>query len=171
MRQFYYAIPKQAGEGWARIWLTSDGCFTCLSDYGHYGHWWGSPGCEFRKFLTGIDSGYLIRCLHTGKRLDYDQNETERAVRAAILQGRRDGSLTKDRARDEWEIQRRADFSNEYGFYDWHGTSQLDWETRCNTLKYCYPGQLEAFAKRVWPRFVLALRAELIAEKLLLEEA
>jgi hypothetical protein len=66
---FYQVKPGQ--EGWARIWITNDGSFACISDWGNWGHWWGAPGCEFRRFLIGRDDSYLAGCfMHGDDRLE-----------------------------------------------------------------------------------------------------
>lgn len=64
--RFYQIKPGQSG--WARIWITDDACFTCISDWGNYGHWWGGPGKEFRLFLAGCDDSYLTGCFIAGDR-------------------------------------------------------------------------------------------------------
>lgn len=64
--RLYQIKPDESG--WARIWITDDGAFTCLSDWGNYGYWWGNPGQEFRRFLATCDDSYLTGCFINGDR-------------------------------------------------------------------------------------------------------
>lgn len=74
--RFYQIKPGESG--WARIWITDDACFTCVSDWRNWGYWWGNPGQEFRRFLISCDESYLTTCLMQGDR------KTERQVRAFL---------------------------------------------------------------------------------------
>jgi hypothetical protein len=64
--RFYQIKPGESG--WARIWITDDATFTCVSDWGNYSYWWGGPGCEFRLFLARCDDSYLTGCFLGGDR-------------------------------------------------------------------------------------------------------
>jgi hypothetical protein len=159
----FYQLPNQKGEGWARIWITDDGCFTCLSDYGDYGYWWSSPGCEFREFLCRIDDSYLMGKL--GRDDQYDGEATWDAIKSEIITLRRDGSLSPEEAREEWDLlvehhSDLRDFTED--FARWHDKTSLNdaYELR----RTCFPGQLRGFVEHVWPRFVALLRAELANE-------
>jgi len=97
--RFYEVKPGKSG--WARIWLTDDGCISILSDWGNYGYWFGSPGCEFRLFLTGCDDDYLGNKFAGGK-TEFDGEETADAARELILRHRREQRLSAEDARNEW---------------------------------------------------------------------
>lgn len=160
-RTRYYAVRMPGTSVWARIWITDDGCFSTVSDHGNYGYWWGCPGCEFRKFLTGIDSSYLIRKLAAGEH-ELNEQRTVDAVKELILRQRRSRSITADRAADEWRRLRATDFNDEVSRSDWYLHTSL--EDAHEVLRYEPPMQVRMFAKCLWPIFVEQLKAELAAE-------
>jgi hypothetical protein len=158
----FYRLPNQNHEGWARIWITDDGCFTCLSDYGNYGYWWGAPGCEFRKFLCGIDECYLMGKL--GRDDHYDGEATWKAIKHEIVSLRRSEHLSAEEARDEWDLLESHSEIRDYTeeFARWYDDTSLS--DAHELRRTCYPGQLLGFVAHVWPRFIALLRAELTGE-------
>jgi hypothetical protein len=166
----FYSI-RRAPCLWARIWITDDGCFSCLSDYGNYGHWWGSPGCEFRRFLTQVDSYYLTTKLQNGERDEYDGEATLAKVRRHIAAERRAKRLTGMEAKREHELLEKHDLlDGEHHLFCWWQESRLDWGDE-SPGAYRTPIQLAAFVKEVWPLFVAQLRDELAREPAPMETA
>lgn len=149
---------------WARIWITDDGCFSCLSDYGNYGYWWGAPGCEFRRFLTQVDDHYLTTKLQNGARDEYDGEATLARVQGHIAAERRAKRLTGMEAKRERELLGKHDLvDGEHHLFCWWQESRLDWGDG-GPGAYRTPIQLAAFVREVWPLFVAQLRAELATE-------
>lgn len=158
--RFYEINPRKSG--WARIWITDDGSFSCLSDWGNFGYWWGSPGCEFRRFLTGCDADYLGNKFGGG-RSEFDGEATRKAIKRVILKKRRD-RWTREEARAEWRHLQDSDLDDPVGLNDWvHGTT-LEPDDYFETPRYVIPQRVQAFLKHVWPLFVEQLRAELTQE-------
>jgi hypothetical protein len=160
----FYQVRVPNGHEWARIWITSDGCISILSDYGNYGYWFGSPGCEFRRFLTRCDDDYLGRKFTQGER-EFDERLTARAARDLVLSNRRDGTLTKEQARDEWDAVLGVDWCDEYSRSKWYfeETKLVDCGAT-EVLQYRTPMQVQMFLKVLWPLFIEQLRAELASE-------
>jgi len=167
--RLYQLLPGKSG--WARIWITDDGCFTCISDYGNYGYWWGDPGCEFRKFLTGCDDDYLSGKFSGGAR-EYDGDRTLKIIREKIIYERRHGERRFDRfaARAEWDRARDV-LDDERGFERWIGNCEPEDSVRYAVFyeawdfaSYGAPSRVRHFLKNVWPEFVKALRVELEQE-------
>lgn len=156
--RFYRVRNKTA---WARIWITDDGCFTCLSDYGDYGHWWTHPGCEFRKFLCKVELDYLIGKLSKGKRVR-DDEETEKAIRRHICQVRRASYMTKEEAADEWALVGSTDFGDDGDIHHWFEETAIT--DAHELIMYQAPRQVVAFVNNIWPLFVQQLQAELERE-------
>ncbi len=158
---------KPGKSGWARIWLTNDGCFVCMSDYGNYSYWWGDPGCEFREFLTHLSGKF------SGGKREYNGDRTMKVIQRKILTFRRENPHHRhfDRyaARGEWN-RARAVLDDERGFEHWmNGIEKLDnsddvfrdaWEYAW----YGPPHQVGLFLKKIWPEFIGQLRAELAQE-------
>ncbi len=160
----FYQVRVAKGTEWARIWITDDGCISIVSDYGNFGYWFGSPGCEFRKFLTGCDDYYLSNKFRDGE-TEFDEQATRRAARDLVLRNRRDGSLTKEQAHDEWERVCAVDWGDEYQRSRWYfeETKLADYGA-CEILKYRTPMQVQMFVKHLWPLFIAELKAELREE-------
>jgi len=170
-----YTVRTREFGGWARIWITDDGCFTTISDYGNYGYWWGDPGCEFRQFLCQVDDYYLGRKLAAGRR-EFDGEASVKAIRNRICHLRRQQELTREQAQAEWELvhpkptgwsglSRRGLFSsmnNEVEAHEWYLETKLD--DPAELLSYRTPMQIQMFIKRLWPLFTEQLRAELAQE-------
>jgi hypothetical protein len=163
------------GTEWARIWITDDGCFTTISDYGCFGYWWGCPGREFRKFLCQVDDDYLGRKLARGRH-EFDGEESVKAIRYRICYLRREQCLTREQAQIEWNLvhpkpkgcswmSRLGAFSNmdnEVEAHEWYLETKLD--DPAEFLRYRIPMQIQMFIKRLWPLFVAQLREELAQE-------
>lgn len=148
--------------GWARIWITDDGCISVMSDYGNYGYWFGDPGCEFRLFLTHCDDDYLGNKFAGGK-TEFDGEATVELIRERILHLRRTGSLAASVARDEWNALPGV-FDTPEDFQSWaRDDTQLQdaYELSC----YVRPHAVRNFFKRTWPLFKAQLREELAAEQ------
>jgi hypothetical protein len=153
----------RAGKsGWARIWITDDGCITILSDYGNYGYWFGAPDCEFRKFLTDCDDDYLGSKFANGRQV-FDGEETVDAIREHILRTRRDKRIDADLARREWDALGTS-FDNEVEFAYWLRDTGLGGEFS----RYVRPHAIGHFLKQVWPLFMAELRRELAQEAMAL---
>lgn len=156
----FYEI-KPGKSGWARFWITDDGCISVMSDSGNYGYWFGSPDCEFRLFLTGCDDDYIGNKFAGGK-TEFDGEGTVGAVREYILRRRRDMRLSPQEARDEWDRLPKY-FDTAEDFACWVRETELPdaYEHAC----YERPHAVQQFVKRVWPLFVAQLREELAAEQ------
>ena len=160
----FYQVRVAKGMEWARIWITDDGCISVMSDYGDFGYWFGSPGCEFRKFLTGCGDDYLMNKFRDGK-MQFDSHATERAARKLVLKARRSKSIDKETAREEWGYVCDVDWSDEYLRLKWYfeETKLVDWGA-CEVLHFRVPMHVQMFVKELWPPFVAQLQAELDAE-------
>lgn len=162
-RMYTIRTPSRA---WARIWITDDGCFTAISDHGNHGYWWGSPGGEFRRFLTHCDDSYLIGKLSGGQQ-EYDGEATRQAIRDTLKRLHDEGEDTHE------ELIRLADaeLSEIPGFTRWvddpgeeSGGRILGYEERCFLAVYRPPIRVQMFVKHIWPHFIEQLRAELASE-------
>lgn len=160
----FYQVRVEKGTEWARIWITDDGCISIVSDYGNFGYWFGSPGCEFRKFLTGCDDSYLSNKFRDGEE-EFDEKATRRNARDLVLRNRRDGTLTKEAAQDEWRLVCEVDWGDEYQRARWYfeETKLADYGA-CEILRYRTPMRVQMFVKHLWPLFIAELETELAAE-------
>lgn len=158
--RFYEIRP--AKSGWCRIWITDDGCISILSDYGAFGYWFGSPGCEFRQFLIGCDDDYLGGKFSGGK-TEFDGEATVDLIRERILHLRRHTNISQGDARREWEqLPTAFDAAEDFSYWVREQTHLRDaYELSC----YVTPHNIQHFLKRQWPLFKALIKAELDAEQ------
>lgn len=159
LTRFYEIKPGRSG--WARIWITDDGCITIMSDWGNYGYWFGDPAMEFRAFLLGCDNDYLGRKFSAGE-TELDADATARGIKERILHSRRYGSWSKALARVEWQLVKSTYFDDEHARQWWYEHTELS--DASDALCYRTPRKVQFFLKNVWPLFVGQLRAELAGE-------
>lgn len=159
----FYQVRVPGRSEWARIWITDDGCITTISDHGNYGYWFGAPGCEFRKFLTGCGDDYILNKLSEGKR-EVNHDLTVAALRKKFWALMGDGDIDKSQADQEEEHLEGVDFSNGEARGIWFSNTGLDAMTASECMVREYPMQLRMFVKVLWPLFIEQLKAELAAE-------
>ena len=155
LRRYVLKSDPPGHGGWAVFVIGSDGYFSTVSDYGNYSFIWRDPGCEFRRFLTQLEGDYFLSKVST--RNQFNEDKTRENVKDAILQLRRDGTLSRERAREEWEGL--PSFESPSDFQDWLNHTELSdaWEY----AHISYPALAQGFVNRVLPRFQALLRAEL----------
>jgi hypothetical protein len=156
-----YHLPSVNGEGWAIAFLDSIGCFSVLSDYGDYGHRWPEAGWGpggFREFFVQCGGSYVLGKI--ARREAYYAARTVRAVKDSILESRRHGNMTCERARDEWDLLRRHEslYSRE-DFAMWYQQTQID--EAYELAVYDFSPQANGFMTHVFPRLQRAIREEL----------
>lgn len=163
--RFYQVQLESRRNEWARIWVTDDGCISILSDYGNFGYWFGSPGCEFRKFLTGCGPDYLMSKLKDGEE-EFDEPATRRAARDLVLGARREKAIDKETARAEWESVLAVDWGSEYDRCRWYfeETKLIGDYGAADVPHFRVPMRVQMFVKELWPLFIAQLQAELAAE-------
>jgi hypothetical protein len=169
-----YALPSINGEGWAIVVIGSDGYFSAVSDWGNYAYIWGAHGCaDFREFLLGREgSDYIVSKLNPKK--EYDGYATERAIKDDILTVRRAAGRrskhAKENARREWEHLEQCDVTDsEVGFASWLEGTSLD--EAWGLAEYRHDAQVVAFVKHVMGRLGTMIKAELDAERAVVENA
>lgn len=156
-----YNVRGPDGEWLAMVVISDDGFFSTVSDYGTYAYFWSdAEGC-FREFLSRLGSDYYLSKF--GVREEYDGAETLKFVKRSIIEQRSDGGLSRDGAREEWNLLGENDgLDQRDNFVLWCQATQLGdaHEYACSSM----PGDACRFAQYVWPAFVAMLRTELAAE-------
>lgn len=164
VQHWRYSIPveKEDGfSGWAVVFMDENGCFSVVSDYGDYGHHWPRNGFapqDFRAFILQCDGDYIRRKI--APQLEYWGEGTLKEVRSTICRMRREGLLTRDRARKEWGLLARHDnLYSEYDFVFWGQETTLG---NISEISRRRPSaQVTAFIERTLPRLKELLRADL----------
>lgn len=159
-----YDVRCEEGRWLGTFLVTHDGLVCCNTDYGDYSYWWHAFGDDIIEFLLQINTGYLLG--KVSPRDEYDGEETEKEIKRLIIQARRDGSLSQEDAREEWDLL--GDLERSEGFALWLRDTKLDsehgfgdlWELACHRVNR----QAAMFAEKVWPRFCQMLRDEIQKE-------
>lgn len=167
-------------SGWGIFLVDSEGMMSVVSDYGNYAYLWSSIGDrDFREFLSDCDEWYLTSKLAPQR--SYDGAATERRIKDEIARKRRNGSISRARARLRWDCLLRADLGSELGFSDWvrddddtvrhhhhcsgDGRRRDEQPMAAHELAvYTHSPQIQMFCRRLWPRFVARLQAQLKEE-------
>lgn len=161
-----YSIPSEKGEGWGVFLIDNTGILTAITDYGNYGHWFSISG-DMRDFIIGCGDSESYLMGKFGRKSEYDNDRTCDGIKQYILDSRRSGGLTKDKARNEWLLLCE---NNELYDYDdlmaWYGETTLDVDMS-ETVYYDFPSDVKAFVKNLIPRFAVMLTQELEAERVI----
>lgn len=157
-----YSLPNVKGQGWAIVFLDEAGCFAALSDYGNWSYRWnqrGLPeGLTFRHFLLQCEDDYILRKIAPKK--EYDDEASLAAVRETILGMRREKQLTKDEAREEWELTDSYEgLSDEHQFWGWAQQTELPDTNELYLTKH--PEDARRFLEHVMPRLREAIKNEM----------
>jgi hypothetical protein len=163
IRTYRYA---ENGNGWYIAFMDNYGSLSILSDYGNYGYRWGSFGAiekdGFLRFLTGCDDSYILGKLAQG-RSEYQDEPTLAAVKRKIIEYRRDRTLSKEQAREEWDLL-REEYENLYTEFDYSRWAMRYGNELFNPEEFAVyekPQQAQAFVKNVWPRLIAAIKKDL----------
>lgn len=164
----YYLVRVPGRWGWARIWITDDGCITTISDYGNFGYWFGAPGCEFRKFLIGVcEWDYLVRKFTESDKSICNPDASFKKIKRHILEYRRDGHLDRDSAREEWDLLHQNRDMGPLEQTHWYEGTKLGDAAELFTYEKEGYQAAKAFAEHIWPLFVGQLKEELAGEALI----
>lgn len=159
----YQEIHVQTKHSWCRVQWQENGRVVILSDYGDWSYWWGHRGsASTATFLAQLDCDYMCHKLLGSHSQEIDTQRTYRAMQDAVLQARRDGLLTKDEAREEWD--RVQDFEGgDRSFEMWVQDSALDdaYEYKCHKLS----SDWQNFWDRLWVPHVKPALQEFVAKE------
>lgn len=126
--------------------------------YGNFVYTWSDPGIPFREFLAQLDTYYATKKL-AGTDRELDGPATLKAIKEALITLRKEGYLTRDRARDEWDLL-PVEIEGDGDFHRWLDHTELECATEYAEMK---PGpQMRDFMRMYqmfWPAFATALRA------------
>lgn len=160
-----YDLPSVQGEGWATVFMTSDGFFSTVSDYGNYGYRWSNWGhLPFLEKFLDLSSDYILGKLAPEQH--YDAKATHGLIVRAIAERRRGRFLslswTKEQAREEFGHLVGCDVrgGSEVEFADWYRKTSLGPDSYEYAV-FSPSQQATAFCERVLPRLKQAIRRDL----------
>lgn len=148
----YYVKADHSTWGYFTVLMRGLSAFT---DYGCFGFTFYPGEQTAKEFLAHLtDNDYLLRKIAHRNVLDVDA--TERAVRKDILHQRRDGYISKDRARELWN-----DLPADKDIMEWVMEQREFSENDGYELAvYDFPPEAKLFAERLFPLFREELRRE-----------
>jgi hypothetical protein len=160
----YYIPSERQGWGWGIFLLDSTGMFAAVTDYGNYAFKWSDWGPrDFREFVIGLVKSPSYLLSKVAKRI-HDGEATLKSVQKHILDMRRDGEWSKEKARDEWDLLTECDGLDSIpACTRWYDSTEISdaEEFMCED----FDTDAGAFAERLMPRLAEALKQELgIAE-------
>jgi len=111
--------------GWARITIDAEGFFSCQSDWGDFQHRWNSIGRDeyddrldaFKDFLTDIDHDYFLRKTVGRKGQVFNFEKSIKSLREHVIESRKDGDLTKEKAREIWKQVEWVEHTDDPTYY------------------------------------------------------
>lgn len=160
-----YDLPRDERGSWAIVVLGSDGFFSAVSDYGNYAYLWSNIGTkDAREFFIDAHERWTYFANKLSPRTEYDADATLKLVKEYILSDRRNGGLSKEEARVEWDLLFDCYYlENEYFFNRWiEGTRYVDaWDFRVDR----YPCDVESFCTITLKRLSDAIKKEIGKEK------
>ena len=137
--------------GWARVLIEEDtGRVIVVSDYGEWSHcWWSIGNRTIFQFLNQLDSHYMGgKFLGAGLRVRSEPKTYEK-IKKHIIDNRKDNELTKDEARNEWDIVETC-FEYGNGFEEWCGETEFfrdyPWDMSVDRVVGCW----ESFWNHIW---------------------
>jgi len=161
-----YTLPALTGvEGWGIFLIDSTGMFAAVTDYGNYAYKWSNYGNgDFRKFVIDIarSPDYVVEKLCQDYKKEYRGAETFKSIKEYIIESRRYGSLTKNHAREEWNILCDPDYeelSYIETFHDWYQKTTIEYASEFPI--YDYPRSAYAMAQKLLPRLAVIIQQEL----------
>jgi hypothetical protein len=94
----------------------------------------------------------------------YDGEQTLKNVKRYILEQRREGNWTAERAKEEWELLEWNSLDSEYEFQRWHDDTKIQDAWDHDFAHFKTDIHMVAFMERAWPRLKACIQAELDAE-------
>lgn len=144
--------------------MDSTGMFAAVTDYGNYAFKWTYHGSDdFREFVIGIERSpdYVLEKISHGKK--FSGKKTKQLIKKCILESRRCGNYTREKARREWDLVNCSDFYYKEDFHEWYEKTQINDAHELSV--YDYPPSEWAFATKLLPRLVDILKQELKQER------
>jgi len=142
-------VREPGGLGWGILRFSEEDAFVSIqSDYGNWSHVWpkrhlGRPSVA--AFLAEVECDYAGDKMLGADRDVYDEERTVKWIKEWILECRREGAWTGDRAREEWEL---LGLLEERGFDAWCWETSID--DACGMRRERIDRSFKMFWDRIW---------------------
>lgn len=164
MKTWHYYFPNdRPGEGWAHVYISENGFFAAVSDWGHFAYMWPREGPDdFRKFFTDAESqwAYFAGKLRPEKILNEQKSWAN--IKQELLERRRRKDLTKEQAREaRVEMDCYSSWDEYIASSDCNKYFDEPWDFSVHELD----PDVVSFCKRVMPQLAAVLEDELSGKK------
>lgn len=161
----FFVAEREPQTNESRNYTSYSATWCCYSSYGVYGHHWSSMGSPFAEFIQGMGADYLLSKIG---RKEADPDRVLKEVRRLIREARRENRITKDEAAEAYAECRRIEDETTGAFvlamlYDSVEISRVGIEW-CDMSTTSYDPQCLGFVRRIWPKFVEALKEHIPCE-------
>lgn len=179
-----YKLRSKTSSVWADITLDSldrAGRLQIASDYGNWQYYWGSCGESFKKFLTGLDIGYVANKF--GENRYFDLNATLKNLKDCIISenfpeiNADDYDLTDEEEKASFEDEKLSrqskidEFNNDFerlsNAYDendfvhiWYQCDNIIELVERPDIVHCISPLFLRFWNEIWPFFINELKKE-----------
>jgi hypothetical protein len=152
---------------WAKIIIDENSwMFSCISDTGNFSYRWPSESHRvFKKFLTQIDMGYLMRKIEP-RANKFDYEETISRLKKWLFQDRREGTISKETARGDYEALLDFEYENSPDLLMNHLTENTklfseDYSYTADHFQYNHTPEAITFTEVVFPLLQEVLKIEI----------
>lgn len=147
------------------------GHFAAVTSFGEYGATWTHCGLPFLEFLCSLEFDYLMtKAAPEGHYRRYDHDATIASLRRLVSEGRRQGDIGKDDAREVWEALDRLAREDNGGhalITELRDVPKLRILTRepYEFIRETPSANARGFWTDLWPLLLTQWRAEILARE------
>jgi len=154
---------KDKGE-WVTMFIELDRrgngfTFSMVGSFVDGGHYWSSPGENWRSFLKSLDRDYFGGKILAGGYKVFDPEATIAHAQKKIIQWRKEGHLDTEQARNMWdELRLRGDdLIHECQLFEWLSPYCDDPYDISELVCRSPHQQFTEFYNRLWPKLLAQL--------------
>jgi hypothetical protein len=152
----------RAHHEWAFVYIDeTTGVFACYSSFGSYNYCWTHIGTRtLKEFLLDLDFDYFMGKTRGLAYKQFSADATLTGIKEYIIEGRRDGWISKEVARTAWE--EAVDLQSSHDFFGEFCASKVlmgiyggDY---CGVAREALTGNAKGFWEKIWPALLIQLR-------------
>ena len=152
---------------WAKITIDENAwMFSCVSDAGNFSYRWRSENQRtFKKFLTQIDTGYLMKKIEP-RTQEFDFEATVKNIKQHLFESRHSGDIRKKEVRKAYELVEHLDYENSadlvlYQLIEGHKYFSDDYSWTAELIVKNHSPEAITFTELVFPLLQEVLKIEI----------
>lgn len=133
--------------------------FSMVGSYVDGGHYWPSPGKDWRNFLKTISLDYFGTKILTVDFREFDPAGTIVHIKRKLIEWRKDGYMDREHARDFWDALRvrEDDLFSEVQVFEWFSRFCVDPYDVTDLIRRAPHQQFTQFYNHLWPKVLAQL--------------